>query len=500
MYQVTKRDGKVVDFNIEKIDAAITKAFEATGTNYTPSVIHFLSLMVTAEFQPKIQNDLITVEDVQDSVEAVLSRSGYEGVAKAYILYRKQREKVRNVNSALLNYKDLVDDYLQINDWRVKDVTPWGDLKLSGDWSLRRNFGKMKFGMVGAVSYTDEARTYTDMTNNLYGVYDAANDRSNYLRQSTDNQYNRNSRLGGMLNLALLSPSGRHKYELKNIVNRLTNRRYTDRSGINAQSDNETGAEYYYRSRLTTNTQLTGKHAFDNDQIEWSGSYSFANRLMPDRRRYTIDDALERGTMMLTAGNEINREFTKLGEHIASVNVSDSHTFSFMDLKVGAYGEYRSRKYTTRQFIYSWNMEENNLPSDFRTMDMTELLSDEQYFGDDKLYLIEEKCMRNNYKGNNLLGAGYVSAVVPLGRWDVNAGVRYEHNSMELITNTRDELAEPFLPQQRHLPFAQHDVPHQPPAAAAPRLRQVGQPSGVPRGIALGLLRFRPRLSCSGQC
>ena len=326
------------------------------------------------------------------------------------------------------------------NDWRVKDVTPWGDLKLSGDWSLRRNFGKMKFGMVGAVSYTDEARTYTDMTNNLYGVYDAANDRSNYLRQSTDNQYNRNSRLGGMLNLALLSPSGRHKYELKNIVNNLTNRRYTDRSGINAQSDNETGAEYYYRSRLTTNTQLTGKHAFDNDQIEWSGSYSFANRLMPDRRRYTIDDALERGTMMLTAGNEINREFTKLGEHIASVNVSDNHTFSFMDLKVGAYGEYRSRKYTTRQFIYSWNMEENNLPSDFRTMDMTELLSDEQYFGDDKLYLIEEKCMRNNYKGNNLLGAGYVSAVVPLGRWDVNAGVRYEHNSMELITNSRDDI------------------------------------------------------------
>ena len=326
------------------------------------------------------------------------------------------------------------------NDWRTKDVTPWADLKLSSEWSLRQDIGRAKFGMVGAVSFTDEARTYRDMTNNLYGVYDSANDRCNYLRQSTDNQYNRNRRLGGMLNLALLSPSGKHKYELKNIVNLLTNRRYTDRIGVNAQSDNETGAEYYYRSRLTTNTQVTGSHAFANDRVEWSGSYSFANRLMPDRRRYTIDDALEQGTMMLTAGNEINREFTKLGEHIASANVSDSHAFSFMDLKVGAYGEYRTRKYTTRQFIYGWNMEENNLPAGFRTMAMPELLSDEQYFGPDKLYLLEDRCMRNNYKGNNLLGAGYVSAVLPLGRWDVNAGVRYEHNSMELITNSRDDV------------------------------------------------------------
>ena len=144
MYQVLKRDGKVVEFNIEKIDAAITKAFEATGTNYTPGVIHFLSVMVTAEFQSKIHDDLIAVEDVQDSVEAVLSRSGYEGVAKAYILYRKQREKVRNVNSALLNYKDLVDNYLKINDWRVKENSTVtysvGGLILSNSGAITANY------------------------------------------------------------------------------------------------------------------------------------------------------------------------------------------------------------------------------------------------------------------------------------------------------------------------------------------------------------------------
>ncbi|MBP1576240.1 MAG: ribonucleoside triphosphate reductase, partial [Oscillospiraceae bacterium] len=121
MYQVLKRDGSTMPFDISKITAAMTKAFEAQKKNYHDSVINLLALQVTADFQDKIKDDTITVEDIQDSVEKVLSDSGYADVAKAYILYRKQREKVRNVNSALLNYKDLVDNYLKINDWRVKE-------------------------------------------------------------------------------------------------------------------------------------------------------------------------------------------------------------------------------------------------------------------------------------------------------------------------------------------------------------------------------------------
>ena len=330
------------------------------------------------------------------------------------------------------------------NNWRVKTQHPAGDLKLGADWSCRWMLNGMSMGLVGAVNYTNEYRAYKDMTNNLYGVYDNANDRSNYLRRSTDNQYNNNSRLGAMLNIALLSKSGNNKYELKNIFNNIVNRRYTDRLGVNAQSDNEIGAEYYYRSRITTNTQLTGKHTMGSDKLEWSASYSYANRRMPDRKRYTIDDALERGVMMLTAGNEINREFTKLDEHILSVNVNESHDFQFgtfqPTVKVGAYGEYRTRDYSTRQFIYNWDMESNNLPEGFRKMDMTELLSDSQYFGDDKLRLLEEMCMRNNYGGHNTLGAGYLAATLPVGKLNVYAGVRYEFNQMELITNSRDDI------------------------------------------------------------
>ncbi len=144
MYQVLKRDGKTVEFDISKISAAMIKAFEALEKNYHPSVINLLALQVTSAFEPKIRDGLITVEEIQDSVEQVLSEGGYSDVAKAYILYRKQREKVRNVNSALLNYKDLVDNYLQINDWRVKENSTVtysvGGLILSNSGAITANY------------------------------------------------------------------------------------------------------------------------------------------------------------------------------------------------------------------------------------------------------------------------------------------------------------------------------------------------------------------------
>ncbi|MBO4432140.1 MAG: ribonucleoside triphosphate reductase [Clostridia bacterium] len=144
MYQVVKRDGSVTDFNIAKISSAISKAFEAQNKHTHPSVIDLIALHVTADFEPKIKDDKITVEAIQDSVEKVLSESGYADVAKAYILYRKQREKVRNINSTLLNYKDIVDNYLKINDWRVKEnatVTySVGGLILSNSGAITANY------------------------------------------------------------------------------------------------------------------------------------------------------------------------------------------------------------------------------------------------------------------------------------------------------------------------------------------------------------------------
>ncbi len=144
MYQVTKRDGSMAGFEISKISAAITKAFEAQQKQYHPTIIDLLALRVTADFETKVKDGYIAVEDIQDSVEKVLSEAGYADVAKAYILYRKQREKIRNVNSTLLNYKDIVDNYLKINDWRVKENSTVtysvGGLILSNSGAITANY------------------------------------------------------------------------------------------------------------------------------------------------------------------------------------------------------------------------------------------------------------------------------------------------------------------------------------------------------------------------
>lgn len=144
MYNVVKRDGKIASFDLSKISAAITQAFEACNKQYNSNVIDFLALKVTAEFEPKIENMAISVEDIQDSVESVLIKAGYDDVAKAYIIYRRQREKIRNLTATMVDYKAIIDNYLNINDWRVKENSTVtysvGGLILSNSGAITANY------------------------------------------------------------------------------------------------------------------------------------------------------------------------------------------------------------------------------------------------------------------------------------------------------------------------------------------------------------------------
>lgn len=144
MFKVVKRDGETDDFNLAKIRGAIEKAFKATGKEYTDDIIELLGLRVTADFQSKIDEGVVHVEDIQDSVETVLEQAGYTDVAKAYILYRKQREKMRNMKSTILNYKEIVDSYVKVEDWRVKENSTVtysvGGLILSNSGAVTANY------------------------------------------------------------------------------------------------------------------------------------------------------------------------------------------------------------------------------------------------------------------------------------------------------------------------------------------------------------------------
>ena len=144
MYSVKKRNGNLVAFDAAKITNAIRKAFEATGTDYTEDVLTMITLQVTADFQGKIQNGAVGVEDIQDSVESILGQAGYHQVAKSYIIYRRNHEAQRNMKSAVLDYQKVVDGYLKLDDWRVKENSTvqysLGGLILSNSGAVTANY------------------------------------------------------------------------------------------------------------------------------------------------------------------------------------------------------------------------------------------------------------------------------------------------------------------------------------------------------------------------
>ena len=144
MFHVIKRNGEVADFTLVKINGAIVKAFQATDMQYTNDIVDLLALRVTAEFQGKVRDGRVHVEDIQDSVEKVLEQAGYAETAKAFILYRKQREKMRNMKSTILDYKDVVNSYVKVEDWRVKENSTVtysvGGLILSNSGAVTANY------------------------------------------------------------------------------------------------------------------------------------------------------------------------------------------------------------------------------------------------------------------------------------------------------------------------------------------------------------------------
>ena len=167
MYNVVKRDGKLVNFDIQKISDAIKQAFDACQKAYNQDVIDFLALKVTADFTNKIEDGKITVENIQDSVESVLIKAGYDDVAKAYIIYRRQREKVRNINATMVDYKAIIDNYLNIADWRVKENSTVtysvGGLILSNSGAVTATIGFLKSMMMKLAMLT-AMLTFTSTT------------------------------------------------------------------------------------------------------------------------------------------------------------------------------------------------------------------------------------------------------------------------------------------------------------------------------------------------
>lgn len=335
------------------------------------------------------------------------------------------------------------------NDWTTKKRTPLADLSVAGSVSQRwQTPHKQTIGLNASINYTHSYRTLEHMTNNMFGAYDVSHDKSNYLRRATDDQYSDNVRLGALLGLVWISQDNRQRVEFKQILNQLGKSRYTHRLGYDAQNDYTEQAEYYYQSRTTYNAGFQGKHIVDEDnKIDWNLGYAYANRNLPDRRRYTVVEQ-EDGGMEVENLNDINREFSFLGEHLLSGGINWKRDFTLANikpsLKLGAYAEYKNRQYDTRFFTYAWPT--GQLPLQMRSLDVpTQLLTDAHY-GEDGLYLLEQVDWTNNYAAKNNMECGYASVLFPLfDEWlDVYGGVRFESFNTRLISNTRRQEYSPL--------------------------------------------------------
>lgn len=335
------------------------------------------------------------------------------------------------------------------NDWTVSKMKPVADMSIAASMSQRwHTTGGQTLGLNGSINYSNAYRTLKDVENNMFGAYDVTHDKSNYLRKAMDDQYTNNVRLGALLSLVWLSSDGSQRIEMKHIFNQLGKDRYTYRKGYDAQSDYMEQAEYYYQSRTTYNLGLSGKHSLDNSNlIDWNVGYAYANRNLPDRRRYTVY-AQEDGTLEVENLNDINREFSFLKENILSAGANWNHDFDLEgwkpSLKVGAYGEHRSRRYDTRFFTYAWP--DGQLPQQMRDLDVpTQLLTDRNY-GKNGLYLLEQVDWSNNYEAKNTLGSGYLSVLLPFfgNRLEAYGGVRFESFHTELISHTRRQEYSPL--------------------------------------------------------
>lgn len=324
------------------------------------------------------------------------------------------------------------------NNWKIKRQTAIPEMKATLSYgNTWRTYDGTALGLIAAVNFTNGYKRLTNMENSLFGPYDVSNDKPIYLRRAIDDQYSHDQRLGAMLNMSLRPNGGDTYYEWNNILNVLTKNRFTERWGVNAQPDSINNLEYYYSKRLTYNTQLNGHHEWVDNQLEWSGGYSYATRKRPDRRMIERTDRTD-ATMGIY---RISREYTDLNEHIASLAANYKHHFEQDEYQLtllgGTYGEYRSRDYRARELQYGW-LPDNTLPSGwiFNPDVPGSVLIDENY-GPDKLFVYEEVNWINSYKAHQSMAAGYIAAHLEWQNLRLHAGVRYEDCAQTLKQNTR---------------------------------------------------------------
>ena len=335
------------------------------------------------------------------------------------------------------------------NDWRVRSRTPLPDQKLTVAVNRRIESRRGdRVGLAAALNYSNTNKSLLDKENSQFGIYNHTEDRPLYNFRYTDDQYTNDVKLGAMLNLSYVpQPRGRavSRYELRNIFNQLGRNRYTTREGWRNVSGyyEQQQDEYLYQSRSAYTGQVAGEHETGRTRIDWNAAYSYSNRRQPDRRIVAREKNPENGVYDYTIDqSSVERYFTSLDENLLSggANLSQqlgSASASFRPvLRAGLYAEYKDRSYDTRNFLYKWDAYDNSLPAGFGSLPAEEIFTPEYVGAPDKLHIQEDTRNTDNYAASNHTEAAYVAAELPVGRFNIYAGARFERFSTTLTSYT----------------------------------------------------------------
>lgn len=325
------------------------------------------------------------------------------------------------------------------NDWSVKTLKPLPDIKLNALWNSRIN---EKLGMTLALTYNNTYKSL-DITNKRYGVYNASTNTPTVEKDYKDAQYNNDVKLN-IMNNWIWEQSDKNRFEFRNLFNLIGRNRFTERHGLSTVSGEyyENQAEMLYSSRLTYTGQFAGNHTFGSDAIntiDWNTTYSYAYRDEPDRRIIkNIGNMPSDGIAkpdLPSYNDQINRYYQSLSDNIVSAGANYKRKFENSSwqptLKAGLYGEYRDRTYTPREFIYRYDRLPYDQRNEYIYLPFEQMMSSE-WLGIDKVYIDETSRKSNAYSGDYSVIAGYAAITLPIGKFNIDMGVRPEIWNMSI--------------------------------------------------------------------
>jgi hypothetical protein len=327
--------------------------------------------------------------------------------------------------------------------WVAQPLTALPNQKFSfalgKKWNL--NLGS-RLGTMTSVSYSNTYSTRDNMLNYMYERYDEVNDTPIYLYRYISDIYSRDFKIGILHNWSYQNAEGT-RLEFKNLLNQIGIDKTANAEGWN--NYRMSNFQYFsnqYSARTTYSGQLSGNHKIKNlegNLLDWNFGLAYANRLEPDRQNRSNKEispgVYEYVLPDVPSINELGRLYMKNHEFVTTAALNREKQVNLLGLqstlKAGLYNEFKTRNFSERSITY------RNAYGSLNTTAINQLpfetLFTESYLGTGKVISADEQTnIANTYTAQNMLSAGYLSLVLPAGKFNLNAGIRAEYNRLML--------------------------------------------------------------------